>query len=151
VQAQEIFDKVVDHLATQKKQSRALGNGKCAYRTEDGLKCAAGCLIPDSAYSSDMECITFVGVISRMVEGSVADSFRLKDSLYYDVENPEIYLELAPHHDLVSALQVVHDEPMPYEAQLIMREIWSHGLNKVARDNNLVFDARAFVAKFNSI
>jgi hypothetical protein len=34
---------------------------------------------------------------------------------------------------------------------LIMREIWSHGLNKVARDNNLVFDARAFVAKFNSI
>lgn len=43
---QEIFDKVVTHLLTQKKKALSK-DGKCVYLNEDGFKCAIGCLIPD--------------------------------------------------------------------------------------------------------
>jgi len=41
---QEIYDKVCKHLAKQKTRATVLGS--CAYRTDDGKKCAVGCLIP---------------------------------------------------------------------------------------------------------
>ncbi len=42
---QEIFDKVATHLLTQNE--KALNSvGGCVYRTDKGLKCAVGCLIP---------------------------------------------------------------------------------------------------------
>lgn len=50
---QEIFDKVAIHLLTQKTQSIEFGS--CLYRGPGGLKCAAGCLIPDSIYNPKME------------------------------------------------------------------------------------------------
>jgi hypothetical protein len=43
---QEIFDKVAAHLLTQRKRC-VNQTGDCVYRSDDGLKCAAGCLIPD--------------------------------------------------------------------------------------------------------
>ncbi len=52
--AQEVFDKVAEHLLTQNKKSIGL-NGGCCYRGENGLTCAAGCLIPDDKYSPQME------------------------------------------------------------------------------------------------
>jgi hypothetical protein len=44
---QEIFDKVAAHLLTQRRQSVNDCSGACVYRSPEGLKCAAGCLIPD--------------------------------------------------------------------------------------------------------
>lgn len=44
--AQDVFDTVAEHLLTQ-KQKALDPDGRCVYRTEKGLKCAAGCLIPD--------------------------------------------------------------------------------------------------------
>ena len=55
---QEIFDTVVAHLRKQGKKAQHTtddGVTTCRYRTDDGLKCAAGCLMPDEVYSSDME------------------------------------------------------------------------------------------------
>ncbi len=52
---QEIFDKVVNHLRAQGEQSRGGMTGGCAYRGRGGMMCAAGCLIPDSEYASEME------------------------------------------------------------------------------------------------
>lgn len=54
---QEIFDRVVNHLLTQNKRAvdYTLGYPKCMYRTNEGLKCAVGCLIPDDAYDPRME------------------------------------------------------------------------------------------------
>ena len=52
--AQEIFDTVATHLFTQGRQAR-LSNTTCAYRSDDGLKCAIGALIPDDMYRSEME------------------------------------------------------------------------------------------------
>jgi len=49
---QEIFDTVVAHLLQQGKQSKS---NVCLYRSDDGLKCAIGALIPDSEYDPAME------------------------------------------------------------------------------------------------
>lgn len=46
--AQEVFEFVAHHLLTQKEQ--CMINGKCAYRGENGLKCAVGCIIADEEY-----------------------------------------------------------------------------------------------------
>lgn len=50
---QEIFDKVVRHLYAQGKP--AMNGANCRYRSNDGLSCAVGCLIPDSCYDPGME------------------------------------------------------------------------------------------------
>lgn len=50
---QETFDTVVAHL--RKQGQKSLYNGRCRYRTPDGLKCAVGCLIPDSEYDEGLE------------------------------------------------------------------------------------------------
>lgn len=67
---QRTFDLVVAHLRKQGKKAfgkvPSLINPGCflegyRYRTEDGLKCAAGCLIPDSKYSPDFENVLCFG------------------------------------------------------------------------------------------
>jgi hypothetical protein len=51
---QIVFNTIVKHLLTQNKQSVDL-SGKCVYKNHEGLKCAAGCLIPDGDYGVYME------------------------------------------------------------------------------------------------
>jgi hypothetical protein len=53
--AQEIFDKVATHLLTQNKQAMNEDDQVCVYRTDGGLKCAVGVLIPDEDYLPLME------------------------------------------------------------------------------------------------
>lgn len=56
---QLVFDTVAEHLLKQGKRSICIlddGNEVCAYRGDDlGLKCAAGCLIPDDQYTLHLE------------------------------------------------------------------------------------------------
>lgn len=55
---QEVFDKVARHLLTQRVKavtSMYTLTPKCVYRSENGLSCAIGCLIPDSLYTSAIE------------------------------------------------------------------------------------------------
>jgi hypothetical protein len=52
---QVVFDKVAEHLLTQKERSEYQVNCACSYRGPKGLKCAAGCLIPDIDYNEEME------------------------------------------------------------------------------------------------
>ena len=56
---QSLFTTVARHLLTQMERSvrdapDAPGNG-CAYRGDDGRKCAVGCLIPDEQYRPKFE------------------------------------------------------------------------------------------------
>lgn len=51
---QETFDIVVTALRAQGRKS-VDAHGGCMYRGPNGLKCAAGHLIPDSLYSPEME------------------------------------------------------------------------------------------------
>lgn len=76
--AQEVFDQVANHLLTQNKQSISNFAGGCAYRGDEGLKCAAGCLIGDDEYSEDME-----GTCYSQLSLSQPDNSDLIDDLQY--------------------------------------------------------------------
>lgn len=60
--AQEIFDKVFEHLVSQGRRSVRDMSHFCQYRlvldSGEVLKCAVGCLIPDELYDPDMEGLT---------------------------------------------------------------------------------------------
>lgn len=94
---QEIFDKVSKHLLSQ--NAKALGaDNKCKYRNSMGLKCAAGCLIPDNDYDPRMEC-------------KFVREFDYFTNCGYSEEEIE----------LISLLQEIHDEVEVYawKTQLI--------------------------------
>jgi hypothetical protein len=79
---QEVFDLVAKHLLTQNKRSdNVIG---CCYRSRNGLKCAAGCLIPDESYNKSMETYGWPDLVKRQ-------------------------LVSAKHETLISRLQVIHD------------------------------------------
>src|SRR5215467_12453270 len=95
---QEIFNKVVKHLRQQGRKA-VNEKGDCCYRTSDGLKCAAGCLIEDKEYDPVFE-NKFFGVL-----------------LYLNFEDPTIDLKvqslrnrLDQHYNLIVQLQTIHDQ-----------------------------------------
>ena len=53
--AQEVFNKVAEHLLTQKTTSFDEDIDCCAYRAPDGKMCAVGCLISDEEYKPEFE------------------------------------------------------------------------------------------------
>lgn len=62
-------DKIEQHLIQQKARAVQPGvligpdiSDRCQYRTDAGLMCAAGCLIPDEKYTPEMEGLTAHGV-----------------------------------------------------------------------------------------
>lgn len=54
---QQVYDTIASHLLAQGKPARINIKSivQCAYRTDQGLKCAIGCLIPDDKYDPKME------------------------------------------------------------------------------------------------
>lgn len=92
MEAQQIFDKVATHLATQGKRavSQHVDPYNCMYRSPDGGRCALGALIPDDEYDPDME-------------GQMATQ------LFDRWRGPPTLMALAPHRALVVALQGAHD------------------------------------------
>lgn len=111
---QEIFDKVARHLLTQNK--RASRNNECAYLSDDGLKCAAGCLLQ---------------------EGSEARASRVRwpGSRRLQVvtlpEDKSLYSQASRigNGDFVRGLQFVHDFFEPSE--------WHEELMKIACNHKL--------------
>ena len=87
---QELFDKVANHLLTQNKKSYNSAENACAYRSPDGLKCAAGCLIEDNEYTDGLEGKTWAGLLVRRC---------VKDD----------------HSSLIMRLQKIHDHKRPCE------------------------------------
>jgi hypothetical protein len=98
---QEVFDQVAKHLLTQNKQSEGEHNNglTCMYRSPDGLKCAAGCLIGDDEYLSHWERRSW-GFVSRV--GGVTK-----------------------HIDLISSLQSIHDDCEPSQWLVRLKELAS--------------------------
>ncbi len=88
VSAQQVFDHIVTHLFTQRKQSYDPMQGICVYRHdvygEEVTRCAAGCLIPKRSYRKEFE-----------------------GKMWYDLRN---WYDLSEAHvDLISTMQSVHD------------------------------------------
>jgi len=93
--AQEIFDKVINHLLQQGGPALNYNyddDHKCRYRSNNGLKCAVGCLIPDDQYDPLME---GMGVIVTFPSSDPLNNWIAK---YYE-----------PHRHLLGALQSLHD------------------------------------------
>lgn len=79
---QQVYDQIVNHL--RKQGEKSFEDEICQYRTSNGLKCAAGCLIADDEYSSEFEGCIWTDLIDQM-----------------NIESA--------HSTLISELQVVHD------------------------------------------
>ncbi len=90
VTGQEVFDQVANHLLTQKTRSiiATKGGYECVYRTTEGLKCAAGCLIGDDEYKPEMEKQRW----KKLVEDKLVPDF---------------------HRVLILELQLIHDNIHP--------------------------------------
>lgn len=102
----EIFKRVREHLLTQNE--RAEDDYGCRYRMPDGKRCAIGCLIPDSLYSTEYE-----------HEGIDSLPFVLLE-----------YLGGLYNEDFLQDLQNVHDGYTP--------ESWPIELDRVAHEYGLI-------------
>jgi hypothetical protein len=91
---QEIFNRVITHLAGQERQSVGL-DGECRYRSPEGMSCAVGCLISDDDYEVEMEGADVVYLIKRF----------------------EAVSWMAPFRDLLDELQDLHDMDKSWNGQ----------------------------------
>lgn len=107
---QTIFDIIYKGLLAQGKQSIVPSNGRCMYRGPDGLKCAAGMLIPDDEYIDDMEDEGPVGTFY------CRDGFEMKHSWFKKHLSPEA-------GKVVYELQLIHDRRLPKNWKEQMKSI----------------------------
>ena len=115
---QEIFNKVKAHLLAQGKRSEDDHN--CLYRGPDGLKCAVGCLIEDSAYNPTIEGSAVVDITSSTNKESKLLRAALQDS-GVELNHQTI--------NLLAQLQQLHDKLPPAG--------WSAHLKTIADDFGL--------------
>ena len=111
---QTVFNRVAAHLLAQGRPSlSAIRRGVCAYRGEDGLRCAVGCLIDDAHYIEALEGYAVqLGDVLRAVKSSLG------------------LQHLAPRTvDLLGDLQLLHVLTPPEE--------WREGLKELARQYEL--------------
>ena len=91
IEAQELYDFIVEAIVKQGRPSIGY-NARCLYRGPDGLKCAAGHVIPDSMYSKKME----------------------NSDIFQMFETGLLPRSLVPHRDLIKRLQYLHDKQEPF-------------------------------------
>lgn len=100
---QETFDIVVSALRIQGCKSRK--GLRCAYRGNNGLKCAVGHLIPDEDYSAEFECLSPYHKSIRPVLKNLGHDIDLCAQLQaiHDISDNWEYKwqELARKHDLI--------------------------------------------------
>lgn len=127
MEKQEIFDKVATHLATQGRQA-ALNNEACVYRTSDGLKCAAGILIPDDVYQPSME----GKPIDIIIEG------------YEGLDN------LRSNHPIILSLQRAHDDGSLWAPKGVENSALKDRLRSIAKIhmlNDTILNSLDFTSK----
>lgn len=115
--AQEVFDKVVNHLRQQGKKSQGLvsssrnaGDTFCMYRNPEGLKCAVGALIEEDEYSPSFE----LHLLCELLRMELPDSLRER---------------LAGNYNLIVELQEIHDHSSV--------EYWENAFKRLAEHENL--------------
>lgn len=103
--AQEVFDHVALHLLTQMQVSmrtRNLDNPEmgevCAYRGDNGLKCAAGALISDDEYNELMEGKSWLDLVAENVAPDDHWAFITALQKIHDTYDPPLW------HEKLSAL-----------------------------------------------
>lgn len=119
---QEVFDTVVEHLFKQNTRCMATGlnsnpNVTCAYRGDNGMTCAVGCLIPPALMAPAFEGASYLALRNvAMGEGTrlgsktatfTADD-RKKARMLYDM------LGGATTEYVLTSLQSIHDDSMSW-------------------------------------
>ena len=103
---QETFTTVATHLLTQRRRSIARLAGQaipsCAYRGEEGLRCAVGCLIPDEEYRPEFEgCKLFSIPLDPVMDAPMHSSRCLQQILLREGHDLGLLVELQAVHDRV--------------------------------------------------
>jgi hypothetical protein len=80
---QEIFEKVLEGISSQGYKKSESITGRCMYRGPNGLKCAAGHLIPDEMYNPMMES---KGIIYLINEFKMPNYFCSNSELIYKLQ-----------------------------------------------------------------
>lgn len=109
---QEVFDKIATHLLTQNSAAYDWG---CKYRTNDGRKCAIGCLIPDHLYDSNIEGLSLSGN-NRLIS--------ILENVLGQLDDID--------HKILRDLQDLHDS--------IHIEKWKFNLKIIAKRYNLMYN-----------
>lgn len=141
--AQQIFDKVVNHLRTQGRAAHAPNGTGCMYRNDEGLSCAVGCLIPDSHYRPEFD---DPGLIAQLIDkqpDTWTGYYRLGaiDTVVYTMQYVRPFadallaggVDVTAHIDLLEELQRFHDgEFVEYNeraASVLARIAFAHQLD----------------------
>lgn len=117
--AQQVFDQVATHLLTQNKRSYNEELATCAYRSPDGLKCAAGCLISDEEYNPEWEDTNWPGLCGE-----------------FPITIQEHEPLTAKHSCLITELQKIHDNVEPDE--------WPISLESLAKEYELEYNQEQY-------
>ena len=118
---QRIFDRVARHLLTQRAtsimQTYRMGKSspQCLYRGSNGLKCAVGCLIPDSRYDPFIEKMGAGDI--PVLKAIFPRNWDRARSLGID--------------KFLTDLQIIHDDVSP--------ESWERALQRFANEHDLRF------------
>lgn len=119
--SQEIFNTVATHLFTQGKQARTHPyHGRCAYRTDEGLTCAVGCLIQDY-YEPEMDILENADIQS-----------------IYNVFNDKLPEWIGENIKLLMFLQTVHDSCKSWTSPDMMKKNLIIGAKDFALDYSIL-------------
>lgn len=119
--AQQVFNKVADHLWTQGESSLD-STDMCSYRGANGTSCAVGCLIPDDVYTRGME--------SQGVH-SLVD--------WCETQGITLPAEIPEHINMLCELQKLHD--LWFKSNGVARYL-NMGLSAVASQFDLEYADR---------
>lgn len=136
MKAQEIFDRVYDHLVAQGKQSKTESGG-CLYRDFHGNRCAIGALISDEDWAQ----YNVAEVNGDSIEGLPT---ALQEKLFpEDLSGVRLWTEddvpVVPRYDFLVSLQGVHDHDQNWSSEGF---IGHDSMREVAKEYGLTFRQR---------
>lgn len=116
---QTVFNQALSHLRSQGKKSN--GDRGCAYRGDEGLKCAIGIFIANSKYNADMEgkrveatCV-FDALPKSVSRTGVLFLSDIQGGLHDDIMDDECFLEFLEKgaSDLATRYELKYSAPEP--------------------------------------
>lgn len=114
--SQEVFDFVVSSIVKQGRPS--MDGTRCRYRNTEGLKCAAGMLIPDDVYHPSMEGMGILKLSSQFKDV-------IPNSIKYNM-------------NLIVELQSCHDSAASYCGDAFLK-LFTGTAKQIAEKNNLTY------------